>query len=275
MFSVNISEENRQLLIQLKNVVFIFLLMMDFIFIVLITFFDLSTSQLLFMVSFDLFICLLLFIHLCFDYKDYDKGNLSFIKEHFFDIVSIIPFDFIFLRFLAVFRIVRFLQFFQIFKILRVGGTVAGSLKFFVQNGLLKILVVIVFIYILFSSVILTNVDPSFSTVFDAFWFNVVSMASVGYGDITPVTDSGKVLSMLSIIMGIGFVSIFTAAMSAVYMEKPEEETRDKIKNHVSHYVRHLEDENKILHERIDNLEKQNEMLSEKLDVVIKLLGKE
>ncbi|RAP48488.1 MAG: hypothetical protein BZ135_00705 [Methanosphaera sp. rholeuAM6] len=273
MFNLNISEEKRQLLIQFKNVIFIFLLLMDFIFIILITFVDLSYNVLFFMVSFDLFICLLLFIHLCFDYKDYDKGSLSFIKDYFFDIVAVIPFNFIFFRYLAVFRMARFLQFFQVFKIFKVGGTARGSLKYFIQNRLFEILVVIVFIYILFSSVILTQIDSSFSTIFDAFWFNVVTMTSVGYGDITPASYSGKLLSMFSIVMGIVFVSIFTAAMSALYMEKQEEETKNHIQKQIEKFVGHLKEENEKLNERIDTLESENEKLNEKLDVVIDLLN--
>ena len=148
----------------------------------------------------------------------------------------------------------------------------SGSFKFFIQNRLLKILAIILFMYLFFSAVVLKNIDPSFSSVYEAFWFNIVTITSVGYGDVTPLTDSGKLIAMCSIILGIGFVSIFTAATSAIYMEKPEKETRYKIAEHFTNHHEHLKQENEKLNERLNILEKQNEELNEKLDEVIKLL---
>jgi voltage-gated potassium channel Kch len=128
---------------------------------------------------------------------------------------------------------------------------------------------------VLFASVTLVEIDPAFTNIFEAFWFNVVTITSVGYGDISPLTEPGKIIAMLSIIIGLTFVSIFTAAMSAYYMEKPETETRNKVKNELKKHAEVLKEENERLNERISFLEENNKLLNEKLDLVLDLLEKE
>jgi len=142
------------------------------------------------------------------------------------------------------------------------------SLVFFIQNHLLKLLFIILVIYVVISSVLLIVLDDAFTTLGDAFWFIVITTSTVGYGDITPVSPIGKSLTILTILIGIIFVSIFTAYLSAVYNEKPEMETRETIKNN----AKLVEDNNRLLHkelgelnEKISRLEDENSHLKEDL----------
>lgn len=267
----HLSEKNKILLVQIKDILLVLMTLIDFLFIFIITFFTVPYRELVFMSDFDLVVCILLFINLIELYMKSDDGLWPFIKTHIIDILSIIPFSFIFLRYLAVFRLVRLirvLQIFQIFKIYNLRNYDFGALKYFIQNRLLKILTVIIIFYVILSSFILTEIDPSFTSLFDSFWYNVVTLTGVGYGDITPLSYPGKVMGMLSIIMGVLFVSIFTAAMSALYMEKPEEETRHTVRV----YINQLKQRNKVLQGQIDKLDKDIEELHIKLDVITKLL---
>ncbi len=271
----NISDDRWENIVQLKNVFLILLIILDLFFILIIALNNVSYDLLNCIALFDLGLCILLFIQLCNDYKNYDGTVISFLKEHTIDIMAVIPFNFIFLRYLAVFRFARLIQVLQIFKVLYISDVAKGSFKYFIHNRLLKVLVIILFMYLLFSSVTLSEIDPSFASVFDAFWFNMVTISSVGYGDLTPLTDSGKIISIVSIIIGLVFVSIFTAAMSAVYMEKPEEETRTAVKKSIEKYVDHSKKERDMLNKRIVELEKNNKQLNEKLDRVLELLDEE
>ena len=256
---------------QIKNLILVLLISIDLIFIVTITFFDLPENDLRFMAYFDLFVCILLFINLVIEYKNRDCGKLEFIKGHIIDIISIIPFNFLFLRYLTVFRIVRIIQFFQVIRIVNLRKSNLRSFRYFVENQLLRTLTVILIIYIVISSIILFTIDDSFSSIFDSFWYGLVTITGVGYGDFTPVSDVGKVIGMLTIIIGVLFISVFTASMSAVYMEKPERKTRDTIKDYLTQNseethnikleIEQLKDENIKLNKKIDEL---TEMLKEK-----------
>lgn len=55
---------------------------------------------------------------------------------------------------------------------------------------------------------------------FLALWWSIVTLTTVGYGDIVPTTFAGKVLGILVMLTGIGVVSIFTGNLASFLMEK-------------------------------------------------------
>lgn len=257
-------------LMQFKNIILILLIIIDLIFIVAITIFNLPASDIEFMAYFDLFVCILLGINLIFEYRDREGSTSDFLKTHIIDIISIIPFNFIFLRYLTLFRAFRIIQFFQVIRVINIRKTNVNSFKFFVQNQLLRTLTIILIVYIVLSSIILFTLDDSFLSVFDSFWYNLVTITGVGYGDITPQSYPGKVIGMLTIIIGVLFISVFTAAMSALYMEKPEERTREALKNHLLE----TKQENENLKAEINEIKEETRKLNRKIDDLTEMLNK-
>lgn len=262
--------ENEKL-VQFVNIILILLIVIDLIFIIAITIFNLPASDIEFMAYFDLFVCILLAINLIFEYIDSDEGALEFLKTHVIDIISIIPFNFIFLRYLTVFRVFRIIQFIQVIRVVNIKKANVYSFRYFVQNQLLRTLTIILVVYMVISSIILFTLDDSFLSVFDSFWYNLVTISGVGYGDITPISSPGKVIGMLTIIIGVLFISVFTAAMSALYMEKPEEETREALRNHLTEIKR----ENKCLKKELDDIKEETNKLNKKIDDLTEMLNKD
>lgn len=258
-------------LVQFKNVIIILLIIIDLIFIFTITFFDLPQSEIEFMAYFDLFVCILLFINLLFEYKNKECSTKQFLKEHILDIISIIPFNFIFLRYLTVFRVIRIIQFLQVIRIYNIKKENVHSLKYFVQNQLLKTMAIILIVYMVLSSIILFVIDPSFTSIFHSFWYGIVTISGVGYGDVTPISNVGKVIGILTIIIGLIFISVFTAAMSGLYMEKNEEETRAILKDD----LKVIREENNELKNDIKEIKKENIKLNKKIDELTELLKRD
>ena len=50
-------------------------------------------------------------------------------------------------------------------------------------------------------------------------WWAVQTVTTVGYGDIVPTTTGGKLMATLVMLAGIGFISVLTASISAVFIE--------------------------------------------------------
>ncbi len=53
----------------------------------------------------------------------------------------------------------------------------------------------------------------------DALWWTVVTMTTVGYGDISPHTVSGKIIGVFLMLTGIGFLGLLTATIASVFVE--------------------------------------------------------
>jgi voltage-gated potassium channel len=54
---------------------------------------------------------------------------------------------------------------------------------------------------------------------FDAFYFIVTTMAAVGYGDISPQTMGGRIVAMITMVMGTGIYATFTAVLATALIE--------------------------------------------------------
>ena len=87
--------------------------------------------------------------------------------------------------------------------------------------------------YVLLSSIIVFNVEPrSFATFFDAVYWATISLTTVGYGDLYPVTMAGRVVAMMSSFFGIAVVALPAGIVTAEYMNalKSSTENDDKAK---------------------------------------------
>ena len=82
--------------------------------------------------------------------------------------------------------------------------------------------------YILTSALIIFNIEPdSFDTFFDAVYWATVSLTTVGYGDIYPVTTFGRMVTMLSSIFGIAIVALPAGIITAGYMSEINKQVDD------------------------------------------------
>ena len=74
--------------------------------------------------------------------------------------------------------------------------------------------------YILISALVVFNVEPNtFNSFFDAVYWATVSLTTVGYGDIYPVTVIGRTIAMLSSFFGIAIVALPAGIVTAEYMK--------------------------------------------------------
>lgn len=67
------------------------------------------------------------------------------------------------------------------------------------------------------------GINESLGSYLDAIYWALVTVSTVGYGDISPVTDTGKIISMFGIILGIAMISFVTSVMVSAFSERFDE----------------------------------------------------
>ena len=144
------------------------------------------------------------------------------------DLVSILP-SVTFInsgfRVFKVSRLFRSLRVFRIFKSFRYSKNVALIVRVFSkQKDSLMVVIWFALGYVFISALVIFNVEPeTFSSFFDALYWATVSLTTMGYGDIYPVSTFGRIVTMLSSFIGIAIVALPAGIITAGYMEELEE----------------------------------------------------
>lgn len=136
-------------------------------------------------------------------------------------------------KILKLFRLFRFLRVLRVFKAIRHSKSIQLIKTVFIkQRRPLITVALIALTYVIISSLIVFNVEPeSFGNFFDAVYWATVSLTTVGYGDIYPVTVFGRIVTMVSSVFGIAIVALPSGIITAGIMEvvNVERETESKV----------------------------------------------
>lgn len=159
------------------------------------------------------------------------------------DLVSILPFYLTFTKIdLRVLRMIRLLRFFRVFKITRYNNSmklVADVIRD--KSSEIGVIMGLIIIIMIISSFIMFYAEhdaqpEQFPNVLGCLWWAVVTMTTIGYGDVYPITLVGKIVGSTMALLGIGLVAMPTGIISAGFLEKVNErkdkKTSEESKDH-------------------------------------------
>ena len=126
------------------------------------------------------------------------------------------------LKILKVFRLFRVGRVLRVFKFLRYSKSIDIIIDVFRrQKNVLTSVVTLAVAYIMVSALVIYNVEAeSFNTFFDAIYWATISLTTVGYGDIYPVTVIGRVVAMISSVFGIAIIALPSGVITAGYINE-------------------------------------------------------
>lgn len=168
------------------------------------------------------------------DYKMGYKSYKAYVAYVFsplaiFDFLSIVPVISIFYRPLAGLALLRLFRVFRVVKLVRyskVMVTITNVIRKVRKQ--LEAVFILVVIYIFISAMLMFQLEPNlFDTFFDALYWATISITTIGYGDISPVTLLGRIITMISALVGMAVIALPTGIITASYMQ---EITRKKSK---------------------------------------------
>lgn len=137
------------------------------------------------------------------------------------DLLAILPFYLSFGVDLRSLRALRFLRLFRILKLVRYNRAMnhfTRAIKSAKEEIFLFVFITLILIY--FAAVGIyyfeNKAQPEhFSSIFDSLWWAIITLTTVGYGDVYPITVGGKVFTFFILMIGLGIVAIPTGIISS------------------------------------------------------------
>ena len=195
---------------------------------------DTMTFRLIEQITVSFFILDYLLRWITADYR-LKKGGWSFVLYPFtgwaiIDMLSILPGFTMLGKGFKILRITRLLRILRLFKFIRYSDKiqVLGRVVRKEKGVLLTVLGIAIF-YVFLTALIMFNAEPhinpvtgnvTFEDFFDALYWATVTLTTVGYGDMIPVTDIGRLVSMLSSLFGVAVIALPSGVITASYLEE-------------------------------------------------------
>jgi voltage-gated potassium channel len=131
------------------------------------------------------------------------------------------------LRVLRILRLLRLVRAFAgVYRALGHAGSLANhrALQTIVLSWLAVMVICCAAIY--FAE---RDVNPAIASPFDALWWGISTMTTVGYGDVYPTTAEGRIAASALMLLGIGLFSAVTAIITSVLVAERGGSTRDPL----------------------------------------------
>lgn len=167
-----------------------------------------------------------------FDYSSnlyYADNKGKYIRNNVLDLIAILPF----VQLAAFFRIGRIARFTKIVGLLKFTRLIAVSSKLWDilrklmnTNGLSKILVLNL-VAVVVASCVLTIVEKQ--SFLNSLWWSIVTMTTVGYGDIVPQTAMAKIIAIILMLVGISTFGMVTAIITRFFVDSERDAKIDEL----------------------------------------------
>lgn len=144
------------------------------------------------------------------------------------DIIAILPFylnTFLDLRFLRAFRVFRVFRALKLMRYNKALNRFNLAFKIVKEEIILFFMVTLVLIFITSAGIYFfeNEAQPEvFKSVFHSAWWSIVTLTTVGYGDVYPITIGGKIFTFFVLMIGVGLVTI-PAGLVATALSKARE----------------------------------------------------
>ncbi|MAW20836.1 MAG: ion transporter [Flavobacteriales bacterium] len=182
------------------------------------------------------------------------------------DLISIIPtYLMVFyepigsLMLIRIMRLIRVFRIFQLSKYLRSRHTMQIALRSSRPKIIVFILYISLIVIILGAIMyVVEGQSHGFDNIPKSIYWAVVTLTTVGYGDVVPITTLGKTISVFIMILGYAIIAVPTGIVSSELTKNRKDKEQLKNQDEI------IEKENEII-------EKENEIISKETEILIKL----
>lgn len=154
------------------------------------------------------------------------------------DLLSILPVFNLLGPAFKVFRVSRLLKLLRLFRIIRYFEPLQIIMNVIrKQSSILLTVLSLALFYIFITALIMFNAEdlinpdtgqPLFDNFFDAFYWAACTLTTVGYGDICPISNTGRIISIVSSMVGIAIIALPSGIITAGYMDEIRRRNEEK-----------------------------------------------
>lgn len=146
---------------------------------------------------------------------------------------------------LKVLRVFRLIRVWRIVRAMGVRSLGRALVKSRAGTALFVLLLIAILMWEFGSLAILQleqgDPDRNIETASDALWYVLVTMSTVGYGDQFPVSNSGRILGLAIIVVGVGIFGTLTGFLANAFLAGPEEAAHDIVPGEAGEAVKPAE----------------------------------
>jgi voltage-gated potassium channel len=152
------------------------------------------------------------------------------LRAHWLDPVVVVVTTPLFGKFLASLRLVRLAR---LLRLLRASAIIARAIRAeraLTSGTTLRLVALITLFIVVVAGAAQSAFDAGeFPSVWDGVWWAVVTVTTVGYGDIAPANVGGRLIGMAVMLVGIGFLSVLTATVASHFVKTERSDETSEI----------------------------------------------
>ncbi|WP_070972169.1 ion transporter [Vibrio sonorensis] len=218
--------------------------------------FDLSPEVVEVLHIVDTLVCMVFLTDFCIRFKQADN-KLQFMKWGWIDLISSIPL-------LDNFRYSRIVRVIKVLRILRALRSIKIILSYVFEKrmyGTFSLVSIVSILIAIFGAIAVLQfergVDGSnIHNAHDALWWAFVTITTVGYGDLYPVTYEGRIIAVILMTAGVGLFGTFTGFVSTWFVEDEKSHKGkplvSELKDEVSELKQEISDLKTLLQKQIN-----------------------
>ncbi len=160
------------------------------------------------------------------DMRTEQKGFMAFMLYPFswraiIDLLTILPTFNAVHRGFAILRIIHLTEVSRLLRLFRVSNHISIIINIIKKEAsILSNVMYLCIIYIFITALIMFNFEPEIANFLDALYWATTALTTVGYGDIYPRSDMGKIISMVSSLFGIAIIALPSGIITARYLDE-------------------------------------------------------
>ncbi|MGM8211244.1 potassium channel family protein [Virgibacillus sp. W0430] len=140
------------------------------------------------------------------------KNKWNYIKKNPFDIIAALPLD-------AIFQTARIARLFRILRLLAISRSILPHFFQILKTNNLDRVLIVATLLVVSGGTIVTYTEPDIHSFSDGLWWAIVTTTTVGYGDISPDTITGRIVAVFLMLIGIGMIGMLTGSITTFFIK--------------------------------------------------------